>query len=249
MRFAGITPLFQDKRVRQALVWALDRETVVNNLTHGYATPALDPQPLGSIAYAPDKLKTQYAYQPDTAKQLLDEAGWTAGADGVRAKEGVRLEFEMIGMSGDATVEKMLADFQQKFDAVGVKMTPKQLAVPDLIGLMGSHQFQAMLFPTYWDASGNRGAMFACGAYPNGMNSTNYCNAAYDQLDQQQLIEFDRQKRIAMMIEQANILNEDMPIVPIMNPQLTAGYDSKYHNIRPTAYRPLWWSLPYVWGE
>ena len=57
--------------------YALDRESIVNDILLGYADVAQGTQPVVSYAYAPEQITTQYAYDPEKANSLLAEAGWT----------------------------------------------------------------------------------------------------------------------------------------------------------------------------
>ncbi|MGI8486147.1 MAG: ABC transporter substrate-binding protein [Thermomicrobiales bacterium] len=61
--------------VRKALLYALDRDSIVKDILGGVATRADGMQPMMSRAYAPDQLTTIYNYNPEKAKTLLDEAG------------------------------------------------------------------------------------------------------------------------------------------------------------------------------
>jgi peptide/nickel transport system substrate-binding protein len=65
------TKLFRDAGVRKALLVGLDRESIVNDILLGYAEVAQGTQPVISYAYAPDRIKTKYDYDPDKAKQSL----------------------------------------------------------------------------------------------------------------------------------------------------------------------------------
>src|SRR5699024_4581347 len=90
------SPLFVDPRVRQARMYALDRQLIADTVYQGYATPAIGTQSPLSIAYRPDEVETRYHFNPDKARELLDEAGWTVGEGGVREKDGVRFSFETV---------------------------------------------------------------------------------------------------------------------------------------------------------
>lgn len=87
------TMLFQDVRVRQALCYAVDREGIVQKVRNGLSTVGVGTQPIRSYAYQPDKITTKYGYDVKKANQLLDDAGWTRGKDGIRAKDGKRFSF------------------------------------------------------------------------------------------------------------------------------------------------------------
>ena len=80
---------FIEAPVRQALFYGLDRESIVNDIWLGYAEVAQGTQPVISYAYAPDQITTTYDYDPEKAKGLLAEAGWTdSDGDGIVDKEG-----------------------------------------------------------------------------------------------------------------------------------------------------------------
>ncbi|MEZ4564417.1 MAG: ABC transporter substrate-binding protein [Thermomicrobiales bacterium] len=92
-----VTTRWQDERVRQALLYALDRDSIVNDILLGYAEVAQGTQPVVSYAYAPDEIATKYTYDPEKAKSLLAEAGWTdSDGDGILDKDGEALSFEFL---------------------------------------------------------------------------------------------------------------------------------------------------------
>ncbi len=83
------TPLFQDVRTRQALLYALDREAMIDSIVFGLADVANSTVPPVSWAHNPDN-EPVYPYDPDKAEQLLDDAGWKdEDGDGVREAHGV----------------------------------------------------------------------------------------------------------------------------------------------------------------
>ncbi|HEY7270815.1 MAG TPA: peptide ABC transporter substrate-binding protein, partial [Dehalococcoidia bacterium] len=86
-------PLFQDRRLRQALTYALDRDAIVDEALAGSSPRADSPLPRGSWAYSPSL--DRYDSDATVAAALLDDAGWRAGAGGVRAKGGTTLSFTL----------------------------------------------------------------------------------------------------------------------------------------------------------
>lgn len=87
-----------DVAVRRALDVAVDRQAMVDKILEGAGKPAYGPVPTGSEWFAKG---TERRHDLDTAKKILDEAGWKPGADGVRVKDGVRAEFPLWYLSGD----------------------------------------------------------------------------------------------------------------------------------------------------
>jgi peptide/nickel transport system substrate-binding protein len=114
-------PPFDDIRLRQAVAYAVDPDSVIENVYYGLATRNYGPMPTGLFAYKPEI--EQYGYHPDPAKAkaLLDEAGWVAGSDGVRAKDGVKLDLKFWTWNDGGTNEKILQIFQNQLAQVGIK--------------------------------------------------------------------------------------------------------------------------------
>src|SRR5699024_9453070 len=75
---------FDSKELRQALFYALDRESIVDNYLNGTATIVNTPVPSVHWISADEDNLTQYDYDPDKAEEMLDEAGYEKGEDGMR---------------------------------------------------------------------------------------------------------------------------------------------------------------------
>ena len=84
-------PKFKERAVRQALYYAMEKKAIIDQVYYGLPTPVEGYLPPTSWAYNAELPKHEYS--PDKAKQILEEAGWKVGGDGVRAKGGVRLSF------------------------------------------------------------------------------------------------------------------------------------------------------------
>jgi len=247
----AITPLFQDQRVRQALFYAIDRQAIVDNITFGFAEVAQGTQPKISIAYAPDRIETQYTYDPDRARQLLDEAGWTPGADGIREREGQRLEIEWLTVAGVGEYETMLQAIQEWWRDVGVAMTPTPIDFPTLLDRQESHDFQIMNLAFNWTPpTWDQGPMFRTDSYEGGFNYAKYSNPEFDRLDDEQRLEQDVERRIDLLIQQSNIVNEDLPVGILLFRDQRVAYSDRLGNYHATTRFPSHlWSLPWVYVQ
>lgn len=110
-------PQFQDIRVRQALSWALDREELVAVAVEGQTTPVTTW--LGSNPSFPEAKNAVYnKFNPENAAQLLDEAGWIKGSDGIRYKDGNPLTFRLMTWGSEKDLGEAV---QNQWTKIGVK--------------------------------------------------------------------------------------------------------------------------------
>lgn len=241
--------IFTDTKLRQALLYALDRDLIAETVYQGYAVRAVGTQPVLSIAYRPDEIETDYVFDPDKAMALLDESGWVPGNDGVRVKDGRRLSFEVIFAEGTATYEQQIPYMQQAWREIGAEMIPGSIPFPTLIDRIIAGNFEMAVSGFSWSVDGGQGDMFRCDATPpNGFNRMRYCNEEYDRLDELQRTELDVEERIDILIEQSNIVNNDAAVGITVFTKDILGSAPRVRNFYPNGYSNFW-SLPYIWIE
>lgn len=116
-------PLFQDVRVRQAFMYAIDRKAIIQNVDKGYATIANSAITPALSAYYDSSLESKYPYDPAKAKALLAEAGWKDDGKGVLVnKDGKPFAFTMdFGLR--ANLQPVNELVQQYLKAVGIQAT------------------------------------------------------------------------------------------------------------------------------
>jgi peptide/nickel transport system substrate-binding protein len=215
-------PLLQDRRVRRALLLALDRETLVEQLFQGQQPVAHgNVSPLDWV-YDPDAPHTPY--DPAAAAALLDEAGFPLGSDGVRRDaEGRALSFELMTTAGDRTrelVEQVLAAF---WADIGIEITIRNEPARVFFGrTVSERRFSAM-------------AMFAWVSSPEnvprtvlhtdhiptaengwaGQNYTGFSDPEMDALIEAIEVELDPEARRAMWYRLQEIYAEELPVLPL----------------------------------
>jgi peptide/nickel transport system substrate-binding protein len=137
-------PLFEDRRLRQALLYAIDRDALIRDILRGQAARADSPIAPGSWAYSPSL--TRYGFDPDLASLLLDEAGWSLGEDGVRRKGAVPLAFTLT--TGPDPVRVAIGErIAEAWRAVGVSVTVESSGLTNLVrDLIEQRDYDALLF-------------------------------------------------------------------------------------------------------
>src|SRR5207248_5012031 len=112
---------FQDKNVRLAVNYACNIDGYIKNLQAGGEKT---PGNVAKFAFGYDPTIQPYPYDVNKAKELLDTAGWQMGPDGLRAKDGQRLEFKFItGPSNMPNNQQVNEAVVQDLAAVGMKAT------------------------------------------------------------------------------------------------------------------------------
>lgn len=242
------TTLFQDKEVRQALSFALDRDAIVADVYLDLAEPATGTQPPLSIAYAPSRSNQAYRSDPAEAQRLLASAGWQdTNANGIVDKDGQELDFELLYTENVDLYGRLVPILRNAWRAIGVEMTPQPVPFETLDeALFATHEFEMGLLGFTWDVTGNQAAMFDCDSYDGGFNAMKYCDPSYDLLSEQELREFAQTTRIELLARQSNLLNEEMPVGVLVYPKDAVASSTRLHNFHPNGYS-LVWSLPYVW--
>jgi peptide/nickel transport system substrate-binding protein len=123
-------PVLGDLRVRQALEMAIDKKALVDKLLFGKTTVASSVIPLGW--YAPTLPTSEY--NPDKAKQLMEQAGWKPGSDGIRVKDGVRARLEFGTTTGDRLREQTQQVIQELLRGIGIEVEIKNSPSAVLLG-------------------------------------------------------------------------------------------------------------------
>ena len=112
--------VLSDLKVREAVAYAIDKETLSEGLTYGEETPADHLFPDG-IPYTDVELNVVRTYDPEKANALLDEAGWVLNeSTGIREKDGQALSLKYTYDSGDALNKSLATAVKSQLAAVGI---------------------------------------------------------------------------------------------------------------------------------
>jgi len=204
--------LFQDKAVRQALLFALNRQQIVTAVFFGHGKVANSVEPPTSWTYK-DKPKVLYSFDKAKAESLLDGAGWAKGSDGIRAKDGVKLKFTMITNAGNKQRESMLQVMQQSWHDIGVEATPSLIQFPQLVTqIVDTRTFDVFLVGFNWTVDPDEAPLYhSRNTAPGGFNGAFFKNDQVDQILDQALSTLDRNKRKDLYGQFQDIMSDEVP--------------------------------------
>ena len=208
-------PVLSDKAVRKAMMHAIDRQSLADDIFLGQAVIATSNlSPAIEKFYNPDVVT--YDYNPDTARQLLEEAGWVEGEDGIREKDGEKLSFTCVTITGDTQRRPEAEIAQQQLREVGMDMQLQEATVDIILEAMVAGEMEMSLFN--WTYGGNNGDPDARDTLMTGgaNNFSNFSNERVDELLTKGVTELDEEKRIEMYREIQAIVAEEVPFIYLL---------------------------------
>ena len=195
-----LDPILQDVRVRRAISLAIDRRTIIHNATHDIYLPSNSDQPQYSWAYNPHLPPIDQ--DQAGARRLLDEAGWKPGPDGIRVKNGQRLELQLSYVSGQIVAPAIGALMQQELKAVGIALTQKQypsstfFAAAGNGGILNTHKYQLAYYAWINGVDPDDSSLYMSQyTPPNGQNSLWWRDPQIDALEKDALTTFNMERR------------------------------------------------------
>lgn len=225
-------PFFQDRAVRQALLYALNREQLISDVLLGQAIVAQGLIPPGHWAYEPSV--RQYDYDQAAAAALLDEAGWRdTDGDGVRDKEGEALAFVLL-VKDDLRHQQIGAQLAADWAKIGVRAEVRAVPFNSLVSdFLAPRAFEAAL--TDWNQVGDPDPFaqwHSSQVEGNGQNYTGWQNAEADLLIESARQSTDEAERRAAYAQFQAIFAEELPALPLFHPLYHYGVSTRVHDVQ-----------------
>lgn len=214
-------PTLADKRVRQALLYALDRQAIDKKLFDGKQKVA--DSFVNPLDWMYDKDGKSYPYDPARAAALLDEAGWKKGAGGMRGKDGKPLQLEINSTAGNRSRELIEQVLQSQWRAAGVDVKIKNEQARVFFGdSLRLRRFPALALYAWVSSPENvpRAALrsdeipTAANNYA-GQNYTGFKNGETDALIDAIELELDKEKRRTLWYKLQAVYAEELPVLPL----------------------------------
>jgi peptide/nickel transport system substrate-binding protein len=236
---------FRDPRVRQALTMGIDRQGLIDALMFGFAEPAA-----GMIAsWSPaDPGLDPMPYDPDGARQLLQQAGWTPGADGIMRREGQPLRFTLLS-SEDRLRQDLTVVIQQQLRQIGVDVQVRAVEFQTLLQQHREREYEAVI--AGWSLDNFRvdpSPLFSCAEAQRigSPNRAGYCNPDADRMIEAGLRETNESRAQEIWGEFSRILQRDQPITFLAWPEQLSAVHARLQGVEMDVRgklltAPQWW--------
>jgi peptide/nickel transport system substrate-binding protein len=221
-------PLLSDARVRQAIAYAIDRNTMIKSLMGGHARPAESLLPPTHWAWSGGE--AQYDYDPQRAETLLDSAGHPRGAGGVR--------FHLTMKTSSAEDVRLLsAVLQQQLARIGIALDLRTYEFATFYSDVTRGAFQ--MYSLRWIGGNEQPEIFSY-AYstsripPKGANRGRYSNAKLDALLKDAAENPSQDQQRTDYVEAQRILSNEVPAVNLWYRDTVVVHNRRLTNISPT---------------
>ncbi len=228
-------PRFADRRVRQALTHAINRQEIIQGVLLGLGQEATGPYKPGTWFYNPDV--PRFPYDPERARKLLAAAGWRPNAQGILEKDGRPFEFTILTNQGNTIREQAAQIIQRRLREVGVVVKIRTVEWAAFIAeFINKGRFEAVLLGwttgqdpdvyDIWHSSKTR---------PGELNFIHYRNPEVDRLLEEGRHTFDRERRKAAYFRLQEILAEDQPYTFLFVPDALPAIARRFRGVKPAA--------------
>ncbi|MCA9960189.1 MAG: peptide ABC transporter substrate-binding protein [Anaerolineales bacterium] len=244
-------PYLSDLRVRQALSYAIDRDSIA--ALYGLSGRAVSNNLVVPPTFASPN--TSYEFNLDKAAALLDEAGWIdSDGDGVRDKEGIELRLiyrtplDTIHQETQAIVRRNLAQIDVAVDLQPVDAGVFYSKAPDGVFLFQA-DMQELFIGMVSPDPGTYMVYWTCGQIPqaanswSGFNLERWCNADYDMLYTQSTTELEPERRQQLFIDMNDLLVNDVVMIPLVHLGEVSAVGTDIEGLDPTPWDSILWNI------
>lgn len=232
--FNAQSPPLDNVKLRQAIAYAIDRETLIRDLLLGQAKAAHSILPEESWAYSAGQ---KYSYDPQRAKQLLDEAGFRdPDGDGPQMRLPKPINFKIS--SASVATRQYVDVIRNYLNKVGIPVEIETMENNTLLAQLRQGSFQ--MTTSRW-VGGNQDPIFLKDLFHSGeiptesrasRNRSRYKNPEFDTIIDEAVNTADRDKAVALYRRAQEIISRDLPMLPLWYPANMVVSSRKVGNIK-----------------
>jgi peptide/nickel transport system substrate-binding protein len=241
-------PWFSDKRVRQAIAYAIDKEEIVKAVLFGFGSISTGPYVPNTWPYNP-KVK-KYEFNPQKAEALLKGAGWVKNSNGILEKDGRPFEFTILTNMGNPARVKTATIIQWRLNKIGIKVNIRELEWSTFINeFIDKKRFEAVVLgwsigldPDQYDI------WHSTKTREKELNFVSFANEEVDELLEKGRRTFNVEERKKAYFRIQEILAEELPYIFLYVPESLPIISSRFQGIEPApigiSYNIEKWYVP-----
>ena len=223
-------PFFQTKEVRQALLYALDRQLLIDQALNGQGLIADSPMVPNSWAF--NRAVRTYGYDPVRAIGLLDASGWMdSDADRIRDKDDVELAFTLL-TSDDPAMVQMAEELARQWSAVGIDTRIQSIGGETLSDLVRGRDFDAALIQVGLTADPDPYALWHSTQTETGQNVSGFNSEEADLVMEEARFTADPERSLELYHSFQNIFAEEVPSLLLYYPIYTYAVDARVKSVQ-----------------
>lgn len=234
----------QDKNIREAFIYALDRKSMVDKLLEGNGTLVNTPMLSSSWAYPKAEKLEKYDFNVQKAKELLEKSGYKdTNNDGYVDKDGKNLEFTLDVPTGNKLREQTAQIIQENLKQAGVKINLNTMEFKALMQkVVANHDFELYMMGNNLPADPDLTSYWSSQAVSDvkgkeGWNISGLKSAEVDKFLEEGIGTFDIEKRKAAYEKFGVYMNKELPWIYLYEQNIVKAFNPKLKGFEPSTLR------------
>lgn len=230
---------FKDLKVRQALLYAIDRKSLVQSVYGEYGHVLNINQTAQSWLYTEDGINA-YEYDPEKAAELLKEAGWEKDSGGKLMKDGKQFKIMFSASKDNPVLEVLMPMMIDSYKKLGIDFQAEYVDFPTLLDKVQKGNFEMFFMAWGLVADPDDSYIYKTGGSQNRLG---YSNPALDELYDKALASTDKEERKAAYQKVYQTINQDLPCYIIYQRSDMVAFNPRLKGFKSSSYVPFYQQL------
>lgn len=219
--------LTRELAIRQAIAYAVDKQTIIDEILPTLAQPAFAPLAPSTFGFSSGLADFEYQYDPQKSKLLLAEAGFAdSDNDGILERDGQSLQFEVLTTTS-STYEKIFVLLQAQLKAIGVDVQLRPVSASEIAEITPTGEFDLLLYHYFWPYPSAL-ELFLSSQRVGASNRVAYSNTKVDELlNLAAQLPNDSKEKEDVLVEAQSIILQDAPWQPLLVRKIVTAVNNR----------------------